>query len=83
MILQRIRPGVLKVAEFAVVSDVTVLGLHVARDVAPTEHLATLFTCVGAPLVRHLSIFYQELCWNATLLLNNERLHVDAQFLYA
>ena len=57
MILQTIRPGELEVTELTVISDVAVLGLLVARYVAPRQHLATLFTCVAAPFVRHLTIY--------------------------
>lgn len=58
MILQSIRPGELELAEVAVVSNVAVLGLFVARYVAPLQHLTTLFTFVGTPFVRHLTISY-------------------------
>ena len=58
MILQRIRPGELEVAERTVVRHVAVLGLHVARYVAPLQLIATLLASVGASLVGHLTMSY-------------------------
>ena len=83
MILQRIRPGKLEVAELTVVSDVAVLGLHVARHVSPLQQLTTLGTCVGAPLVRHLSIYCQVLCWKFQLGTQHFRSTIKACILMA